>query len=97
MKVLEAAKTQKQDEALLEETKSRLKYSFIMGMDTPSAIAEILSQSVWLTADPESVNRLYAMYDKVTSDDLLNAAKKYFVTNALTIATISPDAENTVK
>jgi zinc protease len=97
MKVLEAAKTQKQDEALLNETKSRLKYSFIMGMDTPSAIAEILSQSVWLTADPESVNRLYAMYDKVTSDDLLNAAKKYFVTNALTIATISPDAENTVK
>jgi zinc protease len=97
MKVLEAAKTQKQDEALLEETKSRLKYSFIMAMDTPSSIAEVLSQSVWLTADPESINRLYAMYDKVTSDDLLNAAKKYFVTTALTIATISPDAENTVK
>jgi zinc protease len=97
MKVLDSAKIQKQDEAMLDETKSRLKYSFIMAMDTPSSIAEVLSQSVWLTADPESINRLYAMYDKVTSDDLLNAAKKYFVTTGLTIATISPEAENTVK
>lgn len=97
MKVLEAAKTQKQNESLLEETKSRLKYSFIMQMDTPSSIAEILSLSVWVTGDPESINRLYTQYDKVTSDDLLNAAKKYFVTTGLTIATISPDAENTVK
>ena len=97
MKVMEAAKTKKQDETLLKETKSRLKYSFIMGMDTPSSIAEVLSYSVWLTADPESINRLYAIYDTVTSADLITIAKKYFVTTGLTIATISPDAENTVK
>jgi zinc protease len=97
MKVLEAAKTKKQDEGLLQETKSRLKYSFMMGMDTPGAIAEALSYSVWLTADPESMNRLYATYDAVSTDDLLSVANKYFVTTGLTLATISPDAENTVK
>ena len=66
-------------------------------MDTPSSIAEALSYSVWLTADPESMNRLYAVYDTVTTDDLLSVAKTYFVTTGLTIATISPDTENTVK
>lgn len=97
MKVLEAAKMHKQDEALLEETKSRLKYSFIMEMDTPSAIAETLSQAVWLTGDPQSTNRLYSLYDTITSEDLLKAAKKYFVATGLTIATISPEAASTVK
>ncbi len=97
MKVMDAAKIKKQGAALLQETKSRLKYSFIMDMDTPSSIAEALSYSVWLTADPESMNRLYAVYDTITTDDLLSVAKRYFVTTGLTIATISPDAENTVK
>ncbi|CAN5424109.1 hypothetical protein BH10BAC3_BH10BAC3_18830 [soil metagenome] len=97
MKVMDAAKIKKQGAALLQETKSRLKYSFIMDMDTPSSIAEALSYSVWLTADPESMNRLYAVYDTITTDDLVSVAKKYFVTTGLTIATISPDAENTVK
>ena len=68
-----------------------------MGTDTPSSIAEALAYMVWLSGDPESINREYALYDQVTTDDLLAAAKKYFVTTALTIATISPDADNTVK
>ena len=97
MTVLEAAKTTKQDEKLLVETKSRMKFSFMMETDTPSSIAEALAYSVWLSGDPESLNRLYALYDSVTINDLQEAAKKYYSTNALTIATISPSAESTVK
>jgi predicted Zn-dependent peptidase len=33
------------------------------------------------------------MYEKVTPQDIMNVAKKYYVTTGLTIATIS-DAEN---
>jgi zinc protease len=97
MKVLEAAKTTKQDEKLLEETKSRIKFSIMMETDTPSSIAENLAYSIWLSGDPESINRLYTVYDKITTADLLEVAKKYYVTSGLTIATISPSAESTVK
>ncbi len=97
MKVLEEAKTKLQNEATLEQTKSRMKYGFMMSTDTPSSIAEVLGYSIWLSGDPESINRLYALYDSITPNDLQEVAKKYFVTTGLTIATISPAADNTVK
>ncbi len=96
-KALEAAKTLKPDAQVLADTKSHLKYSFAMGIDNPTAIAESLSHYTWLTGDPESLNRLYSMYDKVTIDDLVMVAKKYFVPNALTVGTISPATDVGVK
>src|SRR5258708_4106318 len=74
-----------------------LKYSFAMSIDNPTAIAESLSHYTWLTGDPESLNRLYAMYDKVTADDLIRVANKYFVNTTLTAATISPSTDAGVK
>jgi len=97
MKVLEDAKTNKQDQKMLDETKSRMKFSIMMETDTPSSIAEMLAYSVWLSGDPESLNRLYAVYDSVTTNDLLEVAKKYYSTSALTVATISPSADNSIK
>jgi zinc protease len=96
-KALDAAKEKPVDPKLLAETKSRLKYSFAMEMDTPAAIAESLSYYVWLTGDPESLNRLYALYDKVTAGDVMRVAKKYFVNSGLTVATISPSQTIDVK
>ncbi len=37
------------------------------------------------------------MYDKVTANDLMQVAKKYFTPQTLTVATISPSAEIAVK
>lgn len=85
------------DEKLLEETKSNLKYSFAMSIDNPDAIANSLSHYIYLTGDPESLNRLYALYDKVTIDDVKMAANKYYVDSGLTIATISADENGGVK
>lgn len=96
-KVLDAAKEKPVDPKLLAETRSRLKYSFAMGMDTPTAIAEALSFYVWLSGDPQSLNRLYALYEKVTADDVMRVAKKYFVNTGLTVATISPSQNISVK
>jgi len=97
MKALEEVKTNGVDEKILAETKSRLKYSFAMGIDNPSSIANILSHIIELTGDPEDINRSYENYDKVTVDDIKMVAKKYFVQNHLTIGTISADAEGGVK
>ncbi len=96
-KTIESAKTKKVDAKVLEETKSRLKYGFAMETNTATDIAESLTYFVWLTGNPESMNKLYALYDKVTADDLVRVAKKYLVTNGLTVATISPATAIDVK
>lgn len=79
------------DAEVLKRTKSSLKYGFAMGIDTPGAIANSLSHYIQLTGDPESINRLYALYDKVSAEDIRTVANKYFNPDRLTIATISDD------
>jgi len=94
---IEKVKESGVDEKLLEETKSHLKYQFAMNIDSPDAIANSLSHYIQLTGDPESLNRLYALYDKVTMKDLIYVANKYYVPTGLTIATISEDEEGGVQ
>ncbi len=90
-------KTEDIDEDLLQRTKSNLKYGFAMRMDTPDAIARSLSHYIQLTGDPESVNRLYAQYDKVSLEDIRMVANRYFKPEHLTIATISDDEQGALK
>jgi zinc protease len=79
------------DAEQLARTKSHLKYNFAMGMDTPDAIAGSLSHYIQLTGDPEAVNRLYALYDRVSVEDVQAMARRYFQPERLTVATISED------
>src|SRR5690606_32644963 len=92
-KALEDLKNNPVDSTLLADTKSNLKYSFSMNMDSPTAIAEELSYAIWVSGDPEAFNKLYAQYEKVTPEDIMQVAQKYFVPEQLTIATISPKEE----
>lgn len=96
-KAIEEIKKNGVDPKLLEETKSNLKYSYAMGIDNPSAIANSVSHYIYLTGDPESLNRLYALYDKVTIEDVKMAASKYFIESGLTIGTISADEKGGVE
>ena len=68
-----------------------------MSSDTPDAIAGSLSHYIQLTGDPESINRLYALYDQVTLEDIRKVANKYFKPEHLTIATISEDEKGALK
>ncbi len=85
------------DEIILEETKSNLKYSYAMSIDNPDAIANSLSHYIYLTGDPESINKAYSLYDEVTIEDIKIVANKYYVDNALIIATISSDENGGVE
>ncbi len=89
VKAIEEVKRNGVDAETLDRVKSNLKYSYAMGIDTPDAIANSLSHYIQLTTDPETVNRLYALYDKVTVEDVKMVASRYFVTTGLTVATIS--------
>ena len=96
-KAIAKVKTDGVDAELLERTKSNLKYGFAMGIDTPDSIAGSLSHYIQLTGDPESINRLYSLYDKVTVEDIKAVANKYFNPDHLTIATISEDELGALK
>ena len=96
-KAIANVKTKDVDAALLERTKSNIKYTYAMGIDTPGAIARSLSHYIQLTGDPESVNRLYSLYDKVTVEDIKMVANKYLNLEHLTIATISDDELGVLK
>jgi zinc protease len=97
VKALEAAKTTPVDAKKLADSKSRIKYSIAMAMDNPDAIANTIAQAVWLSGDSEALNKYYAVFETVTAQDIMNAAKKYFNPETLTISTIGPSDENPVK
>jgi zinc protease len=92
-KAIAKVQTEGVDASELQRTKSHLKYRFAMQMDTPDAIAGSLSHYIQLTGDPESINRLYALYDAVSQEDILEVANAYLQADRLTIATITEDAK----
>ena len=96
-KALEDLKTKPVDAKRLADTKSALKYGFLMSLDSPDQIANSLAEFIWLTGSPESLNRYYALYDQVTPNDIQAAAKKYFVPEGLTVGTIGPGATGGVQ
>ncbi len=88
-RVIEDAKKTPIKQEIINETKERIRYSFAMSMDSPDAIANSVAAYVWVTGDPNAINKNYAIYDKVTAEDLMRVAKLYLVPQKLTIATIS--------
>jgi len=70
----------------LQAIKSHLKYQFAMGLNNPNAVANSIASYIQLTGDPESVNRVYSLYDQITPEDIMGVAKKYFTpTNRTTV------------
>jgi zinc protease len=72
----------------LEQVKSHLRYDFALGMDNSQAIAAALASFVGLRRTPETVNRLYEAYSKVTPEDIRNVARKYFNENGRTVVVL---------
>jgi zinc protease len=97
VKAIEKVKTEGVDKETLNKTKSHLKYRFAMNIDTPDNIANSLSHYIQLTGNPESINKLYLLYDKVTVEDLVKVANKYLVPTGLTVSTISETEMGGVK
>jgi zinc protease len=88
-KELERLKTQPVPAELLADVKSNLKYSLAGDLGTTDGVARVLAFYVNLTADPGTLNRLFALYEKVTPADIRAMARKYFVKSSSTVATVS--------
>jgi len=73
----------------LDAVKKNLRYQFALSMDNSQAIASELAGAVALRRSPETLNKLYAMYEQITPEDLRNVARKYFIENGRTVVTLS--------
>lgn len=77
----------------LDATRSRMRYSFALSLDSSEAIASTLATYIGLRGTPETINKLYALYDQITPEDIRAAAAKYFVDNNRTIVTLTSKAK----
>ena len=90
---IERMKTEPVDAQLLADTKSAMRYSFASGLNSPGPIAETLGHYLQLTGDPETVNRVYELYDQVTADDIQTMAARYFAETNRTVVVLTQEAE----
>jgi zinc protease len=88
---IDEAKTKPVAAERLAEIKSHLKYDFAMRLDNADAIARTISHYVQLTGDPDAVNRVYEMYDKVSPQDILMVANRYFSPNNRTVVLLKQE------
>jgi zinc protease len=81
------------DERKLQDLKEHLRYDFALQLDSSEAIAQTLAAYIALRRTPESVNRYYDLYAKLTAEDIRQAARKYLVESGRTVVTLTGTAK----
>jgi zinc protease len=87
------ARSEPLDAARLAEAKSRVKYGFANTLNSASTIGATLARFVSYERDVETLNRLYAQFDQVTPQDIVEAANQVFVDSRRASLSISNETE----
>ena len=77
----------------LDATRSRLRYRTALAMNSSDAIANALAPFIALRRTPETINQLFALYQRITPEDIRAVASRYFVDDHRTIVTLAHDSE----
>lgn len=77
------------DEEKFSGVKSHLRYRFALSLNNAEAIASSVADYVALRRTPETLNRLYAIYDALTPGDLREVAGRYLAAAGRTEVTLS--------
>lgn len=85
---LDKFKTELVDEKKLNDLKKRIKYSFLMNLDSPSSLASALPTYLTYTPDLNIIDEMFAVMDTITPLDIQKAANKYFDESQRTIVTL---------
>ncbi|HEY3162311.1 MAG TPA: pitrilysin family protein [Vicinamibacterales bacterium] len=80
--------TETVDQAKLDATRSRMRYSFALRMNSSPAIAGALAPYILLKRTPDTINKVFALYQQVTPRDMQTTAAKYFVDSNRTMVTL---------
>jgi zinc protease len=83
------------DPARLADLKSRLRYRFLMRLETPDEVASALARVVALTGGVEAVDRLHEAYDAVRPEDVQAAAREFLEPERRTVAKLFGSASRT--
>ncbi|MGA9406820.1 MAG: pitrilysin family protein, partial [Bacteroidota bacterium] len=89
---IETAKTVPVDPQKLQDIKSHVRYAFAMQLNKPDNVAVTVATYIALTGNYESMNKVYSLYDKVTAEDIMHAAKKYFTKENRTVVILEHEA-----
>ena len=73
----------------LDDTRSRFRYGFAQQMDSSEAIARAIAEYIALRRTPETLNKVFALAEAVTPEDLREVARKYFRDQNRTIVTLA--------
>jgi zinc protease len=74
---------------MLDATRSRIRYSFALRLNSSAAIASALAPYIGLRRTPETINKLFELYQRVTPQDIRAAASLYFTPENRTIVTLT--------
>jgi len=77
------------NQAQLDATRSRIRYSFALRMNSSTAIAQALAPYIGLRRTPETINKLFDLYQRITPQDIQRVASQYFTPNNRTIVTLT--------
>lgn len=72
----------------LDETRSRMRYGFAMRMNSNDAIGGTLARFISLTGSPDTIDKLFTLYDSVTPEEIRKYAEKYFKESNKTVVTL---------
>lgn len=81
----------------LNATRSRLRYSFAMAMDSSNAIASTLAPFVSLRRTPDTIDKLAELMETISPQDVRDIAARYFRDESRTIVTLAPKAKESAK
>lgn len=76
------------EEQKLNDLKSNLKYGFLMRLNTPDNVAGSLVQFCAITGGIEAVDQLYTSFEKVSPEDIINAANRFLVKQKRTVVVL---------
>ena len=77
------------DQAKLDAIRSRVRYSLALRMNSSPAIAAALAPYILLRRTPDTINKVFDLYQQVTPQDIRAMAAKYFTEKSRTIVTLA--------
>lgn len=75
----------------LDKAKGRIEFGLLQGLETASGKAEQIGFYQTVLGDPGAIFDRIAVYQRVTTSDLLRVARKYLVRSARTVIDVFPD------
>ncbi len=91
-RVISKAQLNPPDAGRLADLKSRLRYSFLMNLDTPAKVNRSLARMIATAGSIDSIETFYQTLESLTPEDLQQAAQKILVSEHRTVATLQGDS-----